>query len=138
MTVYLDSSVALRQLLRQQNRLATWGKWTQVYTSDLLRVEVMRAVDRLRLGSLINDDQRVEIVSQIDQMCDGIAMVSLTSKIIDRSCQSFPTVIGTLDALHLSTALLLREINHLELTFLTHDRQLGLAAKSMGFPVEGL
>jgi hypothetical protein len=39
--------------------------------------------------------------------------------------------------LHLATALRLREIGGIEMTFLTHDAELAVAARSMNFPVEG-
>src|SRR5207248_11702863 len=45
--------------------------------------------------------------------------------------------LGTLDALHLATALRLREIGGIEMTFLTHDDEFSVAARSMNFPVEG-
>jgi hypothetical protein len=46
--------------------------------------------------------------------------------------------LGTLDALHLSTALCLREAGSGELTFLTHDGELAVAARSLNFAVDGI
>lgn len=46
------------------------------------------------------------------------------------------TTYATLDAIHLATALLLRE-ELAELDFATHDARLALAARSMGFAVVG-
>jgi len=46
-------------------------------------------------------------------------------------------VIGSLDAIHLASALLVRpELD--QLSFATHDRELGLAARSVGFQVSGV
>jgi hypothetical protein len=46
-------------------------------------------------------------------------------------------VVGTLDAIRLATALSIREIEKLD-SLLTHDSQLGTAAKSLGFEVIGM
>ncbi len=138
MKVYLDSSVALRRLLRSPESLKNWGAWDEVYASTLLRVETMRTIDRLRLDGALNDKLRAGIVQQVEEMCEAIHLVPLHDSILARAGQAFPTVVGTLDALHLATALVLRDQKKIQLTFLTHDSQLGLAAQSMSFPVEGV
>ncbi len=43
-----------------------------------------------------------------------------------------------MDAIHLATALLWKELSHLDLTMATHDAALGLAARAHGVPVVGL
>ena len=48
-----------------------------------------------------------------------------------------PTELGTLDALHLATAVLWREMSRADLVMATHDTALGLAAPAHGFPVVG-
>jgi hypothetical protein len=48
------------------------------------------------------------------------------------------TSLGTLGALHLSSALLFRENRDEALAFATHDARQGLAARANGFPVLGL
>jgi hypothetical protein len=49
-----------------------------------------------------------------------------------------PTEVGTLDAIHLATALLWKEMSHVDLTVATHDNALGLAARAHGLPVVGV
>jgi predicted nucleic acid-binding protein len=49
MTVYVDTSVVLRVLLREPNPVRIWGQWNKAYSSALWRVEALRTVDRLRL-----------------------------------------------------------------------------------------
>jgi hypothetical protein len=46
-------------------------------------------------------------------------------------------VVGTLDVIHLATALSIREIENVDL-LLTHDSRLATAAKSLGFEVMGI
>jgi len=62
----------------------------------------------------------------------------LTQSILNRASQSFLTPLGTLDAVHLATALRLVEASGIELTFLTHDTELATAARSMSFSVKGV
>src|SRR5678815_2549191 len=49
MNVYLDSSIALRRLRRTAAPVPHWGDWEHAYASVLLRLEVLRTIDRLRL-----------------------------------------------------------------------------------------
>jgi hypothetical protein len=78
------------------------------------------------------------MVSDARAMLDMIALVPLSNPILERASQSFLTALGTLDALHLATALRLAEFRGMELRFLTHDVELAAAARSMNFSVEGV
>ena len=49
-----------------------------------------------------------------------------------RAAEPFPTLVRTLDAIHLASALLARE-QIPDLRFATHDDELGLAARAVGF-----
>jgi len=137
MIVYLDTSVVLRILFRERNPVRIWGKWTRAYSSSLWRTEAFRTVDRLRLAGDLSDRDVSELVSQIGIVHETLAVVPVTEAILRRASEAFPTVIGTLDALHLSSALAIREMESIDL-FLTHDQQLGIAAQSLGFHVEGV
>jgi len=53
--VYLDTSTVLRVLLRDGPVLREWGRWQQVYDSELFGVEVRHAIDRLRLDGILDD-----------------------------------------------------------------------------------
>ena len=54
-----------------------------------------------------------------------------------RAAEPFRSPIGTLDAIHLATALLLRESSEEDFAFATHDAALAPAARSHGFQVLG-
>ena len=137
MNIYLDTSVVLRRLLRQPNALADWGAWEEAYASALLRVEALRTIDRLRLEGFVNDTQRVELHQQLNDLCDSLYLVAFSDAVLERASQPLPTVLGTLDALHLATAQLLRQ-EGIELTLATHDERLALAARSVGLPTLGV
>jgi len=137
MTVYLDTSVPLRVLFHEPNPLTLWAKWDKAYSSSLWRVEALRTVDRLRLSGDLSDREVADLVRDIRIIHETLAIQPLNDSILERASESFPTVVGTLDALHLSTALAIREFEKLDL-FLTHDFQLGTAARSVGFDVLGI
>jgi hypothetical protein len=49
-----------------------------------------------------------------------------------------PTAVKTLDALHLSSALLLAERRRTPVVFATHDGQQAVAARALGFDCAGV
>jgi predicted nucleic acid-binding protein len=138
MTVYLDTSVVLSRLLNQPNALPSWGTWDASYTSVITRVEFLRAVDRLRLSGEIDDDDRVFLHQAGEVVWEASHGVGISDAVLERASQPFPTVIGTLDALHLATALAVAQSGGMTLQLLTHDKQLSRAAQALGFAVEGV
>ena len=137
MTAYLDASVVVRKLQREAGSLKEWGQWERAFSSELLRVEVLRAVDRARLRGALTDNEVADVVMRARAILDGLELLQLSPSILNRAAQSFLTSLGTLDALHLASAVRLAESAGIELTFLTHDAELGTAARSMNFVVEG-
>lgn len=133
MTVYLDSSVVLRPLLNQPRQLESWGKWKQAYSSELLGVECRRAIDRLRLEGLFDDGQVAEAMEQLGRIERTIKRIRLGKSIIQASSQTMPTIVKTLDAIHLASAVAIRDRRGIELLFATHDSQQATAAKALGF-----
>jgi predicted nucleic acid-binding protein len=138
MMVYLDASVVIRKLQREAGSLRQWGRWEHAYSSELLRVEVLRTIDRTRLRGAVADREVADLVEKARAIFDRLELVEVTHSILNRASQSFLTPLGTLDALHLATALRLGESTAMELTFLTHDMELAIAARSLNFRVEGV
>ena len=136
MKVYLDTSVVLRVLFRERNRVRVWGRWDRAYSSSLWRTEAFRTVDRLRLGGDLSDRDVSELAAEIEMVHETLAVVPIAETILRRASEAFPTVVGTLDAIHLSTALAIRETEQIDL-LLTHDQQLAIAARALGFQVTG-
>jgi predicted nucleic acid-binding protein len=46
---YLDASVVLRSLLHEPAAIVNWSRWELLVSSELLRVETFRALDRLHI-----------------------------------------------------------------------------------------
>ncbi len=59
------------------------------------------------------------------------------SLVFNRAAQPTPTELGTLDAIHLASALLWKDEMRLDLFMATHDIALGLAAKAHGIKLIG-
>jgi predicted nucleic acid-binding protein len=137
MTVYIDTSVILRILFHEADPVDVWGKWQRAVSSNLWRVEALRNVDRLRLSGELSDQDVADLVREIRIVHESLAIYPLTERILQRASETFPTVVGTLDAIHLATALAIREVEPIDL-LLTHDDQLATAARSVGFTVVGV
>lgn len=136
MDLYLDASVVLRILGGEPSPLAAWERAERPISSDLLRVECLRAIDRARVQGL-SDVLVAERRAAALETLSSIDVIPISTTVLDRASDPFPTSIGTLDAIHLASAVLARaQIPGLVLA--THDEQLGLAARAMGFEVLGL
>jgi predicted nucleic acid-binding protein len=110
MNIYLDTSIVLRVLFREPNPIDFWGKWERAFSSALWRIEALRTVDRLRLMNEITAVEVTEIVRDIQIIHDTLAICPLDERILQRASETFPTVVGTLDAIQLVTAIFIREI----------------------------
>jgi uncharacterized protein len=137
MNVYLDASVVLRRLQQEPAPVRTWAQWEHAYSSELLRVEVLRTIDRNRLKNALTDREVAELATKAHAVFDAIEFVALTPVILNRASHSFSTALGTLDALHLATALRLAEVGGIDLVLLTHDSELAIAARGVNISVEG-
>ena len=134
---YLDSSVVLRKILRQSESLPEWSRLKVSYSSRLLRLECLRTLDRMRLASSLTDEQLVECRNRLRQFLSQMGMIPLTEAVLKRAEDPFATPLGTLDGIHLATALLWRETRGDDFVFATHDQELALAAQAHGFNVIG-
>ena len=137
MNAYIDSSVLLRVVLGEPEPLASWGRIDQALSSELIRLECLRTIDRARIQLRLGDDavsrQRADVLEAID----SLSLIPLTTLVLERAAEPFPTLVGSLDAIHLAGALLVRE-QYGDLLFATHDQRLAVAARAMGFSVAGV
>lgn len=137
MIAYVDTSAVLRVLLRQRGALRSWDKWTEVYSSEILKLEARRVIDRLRLESALDDEGVALAHEGLAEIEGAISFVGLTSQVLAGAAASMPTVVKTLDAVHIASALLLREKLDDAPVFASHDRQQTTAARALGFKCRG-
>jgi len=135
MRPYVDSSVVLRRLLKQPGAFERWPGLETPVTSEMLQVDTLRTLDRLHVQGRLDDGDFADRISALHAMIGSFECVPLTRAVLRRAGRPFPTELGTLDAIHLATALLWIEQRDEPLTFLTHDAQQALAARACGLEV---
>jgi hypothetical protein len=134
MNCYIDSSVILRILMDSEGAIRDFGRYDRIISSELLLLECNRVIDRYRLAGLLDDEQVSEIKQRLKKISDGMYIIEINDAVKSRTGGAFPTIIGTLDAIHLSTALLLKEHEKADdMVILSHDRQMLVCAKALGF-----
>ena len=95
-------------------------------------------IDRLRLEGALDDQGVADARQQLGRIESGIASVPLSRPVLQRAALPMATVVKTLDAIHLASALLLRERRGVDLSFVTHDPQQARAARALGFDSLGV
>lgn len=123
-------------VLGEPNRLRIWSKITHAVSSELIRLECLRTIDRARFRLGLEDRLLAKHRAEVLEVIDAFSLVALDSTVLERASDPFPTVLGSLDAIHLASALLIRQ-EFDELGFATHDDELAIAAQATGFPVHG-
>jgi hypothetical protein len=136
-TVYVDSSVLLRFVFGERRQLREWPAITRAVSSTLVRLECLRVIDRARLRSRLPDAVVADMHETAQRHLAGFDLVPLDAAILDRAAEPFSTLVASLDAIHLATALLLRQ-DIPGLSLATHDRELATAARASGFDVLGV
>jgi len=135
--VYVDSSVVLRHILNGDPALGAAASSANVVgSSDLLAIECQRVLQRERMAGHLDDRQYSEATVLLEDLLDRLTLIEIGLAVKRRAAGPFPTVIGTLDAIHLASALLWQETEPgTELRILTQDRQLALCARSLGLHI---
>jgi len=135
---YVDASVLLRVALGQPDVLPEWPRIQRGVASALVTIESLRTLDRLRLRARLADAEVASRRGTILALIDSLEVVDIDSVVLDRAAQPMPTELGTLDAIHLATALLWKDMTRVDLVMATHDGALALGAQAHGLPVVGV
>jgi uncharacterized protein len=138
MIAYIDASVLLRLALRQPDALPEWRQVQQGVSSALVMTESLRTLDRLRLRANLADTEVASRRATILKLIASLELVEIDARVLERAAQPMPTELGTLDAIHLATALLWKEMTRGNLVMATHDGALALGAEAHGLPVVGV
>lgn len=137
MIAYIDTSALLRVILREPGALDDLRTYDGLVSSELIAVESVRTIDRLRIHGALSMEEVTERIRGVNEWLEAIDLVLLRPAVLSRASEPMPLPIGTLDAIHLSTALLWRDrigpLTHMA----THDSALGAAARAFGFDVRG-
>jgi len=136
LNVYVDSSVLLRVVLGEPGRLRIWPKISAAVASELITVECLRTIDRARIHLRLEDEEVADRRADVLELIETFSLVPVGPPVLERAASPFPTMLGSLDAIHLASALLVRDAFE-GLSLATHDRELAVAARAMGFQVHG-
>ncbi|MGO8830709.1 MAG: PIN domain-containing protein [Steroidobacteraceae bacterium] len=138
MIAYVDSSVLLRLALGQPNALPEWRQIDRGVSSALISTESLRTLDRVRIRAGLSDIEVARRRATILNLIDSLELIQIDSVVLDRAAQPMPTELGTLDAIHLASALLWKDAMRIDPVMATHDGALGLAAQAHGLKVLGI
>jgi predicted nucleic acid-binding protein len=137
---YLDSSVLLRIVFREPDPLAEWEQLTSGITSILTRLESARTLDR---EAVLQNATEAELEAKENEVSDilrRVDAIEIDERVLEEASRPLPVVLGTLDAIHLASAILFRASQPRDdrpIVFATHDKQLARAARAANFEVIG-
>ena len=127
--IYLDSSVALTQVL-VEDRVPRERLWQETLVSSrLIEYEIWTRIHAKRLGASHGDEMRALLAR--------VSLIELAPPVLARTLEPFPTTVRTLDALHLASMDFLRSSGQ-RVELASYDHRLLAAARAMRFDVFAL
>jgi predicted nucleic acid-binding protein len=124
--IYLDTSVALAQILAE-DRSPPDGLWREPLTSSrLLEYEVWTRIHARRLARSHGDEVRTLLAR--------VALIELAPPVLARALEPFPKPTRTLDALHLASMEFLRAHGQV-VRLASYDDRLLAAARALAVPI---
>jgi predicted nucleic acid-binding protein len=140
--VYVDASVFLRVVLDEPASLSEWDSLEDPLTSALTEVEGLRVIDRASRRPThprrrqLSETEAGSARTLLHRTLEMFRRLDLAPAILSRAGQlSGP--LGTLDALHLASALAWQDQLGMPPVMATHDPELAAAAAAHGLPVMG-
>ena len=125
LTAYVDTSVLARVLLDESDAAAI--------RRDLQRFE-RRVASRLLGIELRRVARREDALEDAERLLASVVLLPIDERILTAAEAIPPTTVGTLDAIHLATALRLTGASELD-ALMTYDKQLANAARAHGLEV---
>lgn len=123
--IYIDTSVALAQLLAEDRRPPE-RLWENVLVSSrLLEYEIWTRIHARRLEQSHGESVR--------NLTGRLALIELTREVLARALEPFPGPVRTLDALHLASIEFLRSQGQ-KLELATYDRRMLDLARKLKIP----
>src|SRR5262249_50798462 len=123
LVIYIDSSVAMAQLLSEA-RAPRFSLWQEpLVSSRLLEYEIWNRMYAYRLGDTRGDDIRA--------MLALVDLLEMSRAILTRALAPFPVSVRPLDGLHLATLDSLRR-NGEPVELASYDTRLIAAARALG------
>ena len=135
MILYLDTSALVKLLRVEQGSEAVWEgaeRAQALASSNVAKIEVHSAFARLLREGLPTEVVRASLVA-FEALWSGMAQVQMDRAVTAACGLCLKHSLRTLDAIHLASALLLREEGGLDVVFACADGRLREAAAAEGF-----
>lgn len=127
--IYLETSVALAQLLAEDRQPPEWIWDETVIASRLLEYELWTRLNARGLGRSHGEAAH--------ELLGRLAILELAAPVLARALDPFPTPVRTLDALHLASVDFLRT-NGQSIELASYDRRMLDAARAMRVKIADL
>ena len=137
MIAYIDTSALLRIVLREPGAVDDLRTYDGLISSELIAGESARTIDRLRNQGALTMEEATERIGVVHEWLEAVDLVLLRPAVLSRASEPMPMPVGTLDGIHLATALVWRDRVGSLPQMVTHDAALGAAARAFGFDVRG-
>ena len=124
--IYLDTSVALAQVLGEDRRPPVWLWDRPLLSSRLLEYEMWTRIHARGLGESHSESVRM--------LLGRLAFIELSPPVLVRALEPFPGVVRTLDALHLASIEFLRARQR-DVELASYDDRLVAAARRLGIAI---
>jgi len=130
---YVDASALLRILFTEPGPAMPLVQGERVVSSELVEVEVFRAVDRERLLGNLDDAQTAVKRKELTDLLAMLDLAAVDTAVVERAKSPFAVNVRALDAVHVATAEVLSgEAGGEHVEFWTHDDRQAIAALSRG------
>jgi uncharacterized protein len=123
---YIDSSAVLKLAIHEPETAALEAHVAGcegLVSSRLAVLECRRAAGRA---------SRVRVLQAVDDVLDAIYLLDITEAILDDAATADPSLLRSLDAIHLATAL---SIGDAQVEVITYDKRFADAARANGLTV---
>lgn len=135
MWVYLDTSTYLKLYVNEQgsNKVRILVRKNNTLSSAILLTECFSALSRKRQAGEINESVFNNLISQIKKDLQYVEIVRLTDEVLTRAEEvALYSTARALDAIHIASALMVKEVANVELSFVTSDSKQQKVAKELG------
>ena len=136
--IYIDSSALLRFLLQHSNFINLVEYNDDFVSSELLKLECQRALIRYRLNQEVGDEGLLQLSEQLNDLLSRISLLKINSEILESASQNWGVNLGSLDSIHLASALYIKKEKMLAVQIFTHDKALYTAARLANIEVIGV
>jgi len=135
---YFDTSAYIKLFIKEagSDKARKKARECRVLSSAIIAVESYSALARRRREGELPEDAFQKALKEIKEGIKSVEIIAVTDEVLKRAQDiTLRSPARTMDALHISSALLFQESTDIELTFITSDKKQGGAAAQAGLRV---